>query len=464
MVSKESEKAVFIVGSMQEVGYAERAGYKAVSVGDYDAGQLASLALNLAHKDITAIVLLDGEERQRFTEACYEAGTPVRIASKMRAGASVDIAQPMGGDPGYEAYAGIMAAEMAEAVRDRERLQSEAREERLRRAHVHDAMDVAMDLYAGTCSREYMPTGLKGLDGALGGGLPEGTLTVLAAGSSNGKTTLAVQIADHLASSGIPVMFATIEQGRHELVSKSLSRMMRLTKKHNGGYYTASAAHIMSMKERDRWPKDKTEALLACCTAYTQTIAPNMHYFETEGQPTIAEIKRAYEAVADYAGASHSPVLVLDYLQILKPADPRMTERQAVDRNVMELRQLARDRGTAVIAISSINRASYNEGAGLGAFKESGAIEFGADVALMLQPRGFSEAVGKVRSEKEAREVGRSAMAEHKGKSIRQSEIVMLKHRGGAMPSEPIPLMFDALSNLFTDDEPTARPGTKKVL
>lgn len=354
---------------------------------------------------------------------------------------------------------------------DAEKVRDEAAEEAIERGlmayHVHGAMSIAMELYGGVVYSEPVPTGLKPLDDAIGGGLPQGGLSVLGAGSSNGKTTLALQIADNLAAAGWPVLFVTIEQSRHELVAKSLSRLMRQTPKHNGGYYVASAAHIMSRKERASWPQDKEAALLSCSTRYSQTVAPHMHIMEMSGQPTFEDIRNAYDAIVrlTYQAPYYSyqspyqcerqPVLIVDYLQLIKPANERMTERQAIDFNVMSLRQLARDNGAAVLAISSINRQSYSEGAGMSAFKESGAIEFSADLALMLQPRGFNGRVRGLKSDKAAKDAAQEAMEQHKGKANRQSEIVVLKNRGGAIPSGPLPLNYDAMCNIFTEGTST---------
>ena len=50
------------------------------------------------------------------------------------------------------------------------------------------------------------------------------------------------------------------------------------------------------------------------------------------------------------------------------------------------LKQLANRLQTPVIAISSLSRACYNETIKMSSFKESGGIEYGADVLLGIQP------------------------------------------------------------------------------
>jgi len=451
---------VFIVGTQQDVGVAESAGLEAWSIQGRNAEDMANKALELSDEGRPAIVLLHDEDAEKaMMDAFIQAGAVARTVTQESADRYIheDITTA---EELRTAYISLFRAEAAEEARNYEERKAAAKARQLQALHVFDSMGVAMDLFGQTVTRGYVPTGLENLDKAIGGGLPEGALTVLGAGSSNGKTTLVNQIADHIAASGRTVLFVTIEQSRHELVAKSLSRMMKQTKKPNGGYYVASASHIMSTSERDTWPQDKTQALLSCCTRYTQEVAPSLHYFEADGQPTVEQIRKAYTALKE--SGKTSPVLVIDYLQLIKAKDERMTDRKAVDVNVLELRQLAREMNTAVIVISSINRQSYAEGADMGAFKESGGVEYGADLAMMLQPRGYSEKVGNEKTEKAAREKARALMAEHKASHLRKSELVILKNRSGAMPPRPVPLAYDALCNLFTEDKDTDK-GVGKI-
>lgn len=465
MTGTNQTRPVFILGTEQEASLVEGKGHAVMSVSGMDAGDIANTVLRLKNNGVTPIVMLQSEAAEEFADACRLAGVGCHVPS---AETLSEFARLVFYTPqDVPEFTHLLEAEEAAAVSRREALIREAQEAQMKAAHVYDTMGIAMDIFACECSREPISTGIANLDSATGGGLPEGGLTVLGAGSSSGKTTLCVQISDHIAASGRPVLFVTIEQSRHELVAKSISRLMRQTDKPNGGYYVASPSHIMSKKERDNWPKEKTEALLACCTNYSQTIAPHLHYFEMDGQPSMQDIRKAYEVVCscdvctDHEGNVMSPVLVVDYLQLMKAKDERMTERKAVDVNVMELRQLAREMKTSVVVISSINRQSYSEGADLSSFKESGGVEFSADLAMVLQPRGFNDRVGNAKSEKEAREKAREVLTEHKGKGIRESELVILKNRGGAMPNKPVPLQFEAMCSLFTEDN--AKPGNGKL-
>lgn len=452
-------KPLVIVGSEQEVGFSESAGVEAWSTAGLDAAGIEAMVYRVRDERRLAIVLLDPEDGEEdFMEACVEAGAVARAVSQKQVDRFIPDETTL--DEWRDGFIALINDEVASAegyYSDALRGMQESRRNRL---HVHDAMNIAMDLYLQTEPAERIPTGIGNLDKAIGGGLPQG-LTVLAAGSSNGKTTLLTQISDNIAASGRPVLFVTVEQSRQELVAKSLSRMMRLTPKRNGGYHVASSAHIRSAQERAKWSADKEEALLKAASDYASTIAPRMFFLEKEdGQPSVADIRRAFDAIAEDTG--RTPVLCVDYLQLLKAKDERMTDRRAIDTNVTELRILARQRKTAVVVISSINRASYFEGADMSSFKESGMVEYSADLALVLQPRGYGERVSEKKTDKAAKDEARKAMAEHKSATIRKSEICVLKNREGGMPPKPVPLMFNALCNLFTEDGEASTDVEKK--
>ena len=51
-----------------------------------------------------------------------------------------------------------------------------------------------------------------------------------------------------------------------------------------------------------------------------------------------------------------TPVIIVDYAQIIAAADSRSTDKQNMDKNIVELKRISRDFNTPVIAISSFNR------------------------------------------------------------------------------------------------------------
>ena len=450
----QAQRPLFVVGTEQEEARAASAGYIAQSIHGMDAGQICNMVLEVGGRGRSIILLISGQAEEQVAGACGAAMVPCYCIDSSEAQAYAAAIESYESAP--EMLSNYLRHKEAEAMRRVEADRAAIVRRRLASLGVHDVFDVITKLASGEADRAYIPTGLQGLDRALGGGLQEGTLCALGAMSSTGKTTIALQIADTIAESGRPVLFVSVEMGRYEITAKSISRLMRLAPKHNGGYHTASSWEIQSAEARAKWGAERAQAFTAACTHYSANIAPYMHLMETDEQPTAAQIRQAAEGLQALSGGV-SPIVFVDYLQLLSPASDRMTEKQATDENVRALRCLARDLQTCVVVISSLNRASYTEGVDMSAFKESGGIEFTADLVLGMQPRGYEARVMGVAEGKRKAE-GRKAIREYKGKKVRAAEVVILKNRLGNVPSSPVNLLYEARTNLFTDDT-TAPPA-----
>lgn len=99
------------------------------------------------------------------------------------------------------------------------------------------------------------------------------------------------------------------------------------------------------------------------------------------------------ENVAAAADDFDAGLIVLDYIQRIKPPGDMGDKRGNVDATMQHLRAFA-DAGVAVIVLSAVGRtkdksgrSSYSgEGLGLASFRESSELEFGADDAYILMP------------------------------------------------------------------------------
>ena len=265
-----------------------------------------------------------------------------------------------------------------------------------------------------------MSTGIAGLDKALDGGLHAG-LTVLGAVSSMGKTSLMLQMADTLASAGRNVLFITIEMSRMELIAKSA---VRGTKER--------ARPLLD----GRLPEEKVRGLIS---AYRQKTGGRVELWEPDAHLTPAFLD---EKVSAFCAQHESPVLFLDYLQLVAPARAGMTEKQTADAAVAMLKQLARRYDMPVMAASSLNREAYRPGSaepGLSAFKESGSVEYSADLLLVLKYRTDADRENKT--------------------APRHLALTILKNRFGAT-GESIPLDYEPEKELFRDGAAKAAPRT----
>lgn len=301
--------------------------------------------------------------------------------------------------------------------------------------------EVATDIFLGKYHEDPLPTGIKGLDDILNGGLRRG-LYVLGALSSLGKTTLALQIAEQIAAGGQSVLFVTIEQSAGELVAKSLNRYLyRMTGK------VVPTWQILG--DNEQWTLKQHEELTAANELYRHEVGQTLRIMEGTKQPTVEDIRKTAEYMASYQGVT--PVIFIDYLQLLAPHSDRDTDKQSADKNVMALRQLSRDLKTPVFVISSLNRSSYNEGVGQESFKESGAIEYGADVLLGLQAQNLEETVEGA-NEKAVKRTVKRFMRKFKAKDSRPCELLVLKNRNGRTNEDGIKLKFEAGASTFLEE------------
>ena len=115
-----------------------------------------------------------------------------------------------------------------------------------------------------------------------------------------------------------------------------------------------------------------------------------------------------------------------------------MSDKQAVDYNVMELKRISRDFKIPIIGISSLNRQSYKEKISMTSFKESGAIEYSSDILIGLQLKG----VGGENFD----------VDEAKAKDEREIELVILKNRNGKTGVK-IGYTFNPKFNSFDEGE-----------
>lgn len=96
--------------------------------------------------------------------------------------------------------------------------------------------------------------------------------------------------------------------------------------------------------------------------------------------------------------------MFIDYMQLLTIADTTQnTDKQKMDAAIKALKDISRDFKIPVVAISSMNRASYDGGLNMASFKESGNIEYTADVLLALEAAIPDECKGDTKEAKKQR-------------------------------------------------------------
>lgn len=270
--------------------------------------------------------------------------------------------------------------------------------------------------------REIIPTGFSNLDYESGGGLYPG-LYVIGAVSSLGKTTFVSQMAYQIAAGGHDVLFFSLEQSRLELVSKHIARQTYLANQYNAD----TSLNI----RRGNWTKSTLQAV----EAYKREVGDRLSTIEGNFNCDIAYIgsyiKRYISKNKDADGKEVKPVVVIDYLQILQPVAgvERQTQKQIIDTSMTELKRLSRSLGITIITISSVNRANYITPIDFEAMKESGGIEYTADVVWGLQLHCLTADPAFEKKDNLAER--RQKIREEKAKTPREIDLVCLKNRYG---------------------------------
>ena len=232
----------------------------------------------------------------------------------------------------------------------------------------------------------FLPTGFPSLDTLLDGGIYSG-LYIVGAVSSLGKTTFCLQIADNIAEAGKDVLIFSLEMAKKELIAKSISRLTcKIDVKESNSTTRAKTTRGILLKGVYKYSQAENELINEAMGEYSK-IAKHIYITEGVGNITVETIKRKVENFIRITG--RKPLVIIDYLQIIAPSTDYGTDKQNTDKAITALKRLSRDNDLAILGISSLNRASYNQAVDMGNFKESGAIEYSSDVLIGLQYKGM---------------------------------------------------------------------------
>ncbi len=209
-----------------------------------------------------------------------------------------------------------------------------------------------------------VPSGFKDLDDVLAG-FQRSNLVILAARPGMGKTSLALNIAQHITvDHKIPVGFFSLEMSQEELVDRLL----------------------VAQADIDAW-KLKTgrlneEDFTKLSDAMGELAEAPLYIDDTPGMSIMEMRTKARRLQAEYG----VQMLVVDYLQL---AHARNLENrvQEISEVSMGLKNLARELRVPVLSLSQLSRAVEHRGVKkpqLADLRESGGIEQDADVVMFL--------------------------------------------------------------------------------
>jgi replicative DNA helicase len=297
-------------------------------------------------------------------------------------------------------------------------------------------------------------TGFPRLDDLFFGGMRAG-LYVLSAVPSWGKSAFCGQLTDTAAAAGRNVLYFTLEMSTEELAARSISREMYLDGLiDNHPERAKSAVQIMYGTRCGEWSDAERSALDRAYTRYQQ-YASQIYIFEDA--QTVEELRDIVRDFIEQTPNQPPPLVILDYLQIMRPPADAKSTVEGLDRIATDLKRLSRAAQCPLFVLSSVNRDSYkgsggtnSSDSGLASGRGSGAIEFSADV-LMLGT-WLKAVTGD----------GKFSEFEERRRDPRQIAIRVLKNRAGRCGQ--VEFTDRSKVNHFTDEEPPRPPQFGSVV
>lgn len=209
---------------------------------------------------------------------------------------------------------------------------------------------------------------------------------VLGALPASGKTTFAWQLLNQLAESGESCIYCSFEMSKAELFTKSVVR--ELYKKNPAMSERLNLTSANIRRGAMRWSSELQEQ----AAVFAQS-ATNLRVAELSDTSVTELIEGLKPLVAE---VDRSPVICLDYLQIIPSKGSKaLSSKEKIDDVMLRLKDFQRTTNATLLVISSFNRENYYQKVSFSSFKESGAIEYSADVIWGLENYGV-DAEGKL--------------------------------------------------------------------
>jgi len=304
---------------------------------------------------------------------------------------------------------------------------------------VTDAVRVANAAYQREGGLAGLSTGLSDLDGKLGG-LHRSDLLILAGRPSMGKTALATNIAFNIAKAykrgtlpdssegainGGVVGFFSLEMSAEQLAARILSE----------------ASEVPSEQIRRG---DMTEAEFRRFVEAAKALEACPLYIDDTPALPISQLAARARRLKRMYGLD---VLVVDYLQLVRPATAKDSRVNEVSEITQGLKAIAKELDIPVVALSQLSRQVENredKRPQLSDLRESGSIEQDADVVMFVFREEYYAEREKPSDDK------LDAMAEWQARMDRlhgRAEVVIGKQRHG--PIGNVELSFEARFTRF---------------
>lgn len=236
-----------------------------------------------------------------------------------------------------------------------------------------DALESAIDLWSSPKGKSY-PTGWSDLDRKFNGGWHPGQLTIMGARPAVGKSLVAGCAA--VAAANYGVGFFSLEMKEHEVIARMTAASQGIDLHHLNSFELTEGdwSKVATLRAKSaEWPV----------------------YIEEMSRTTMAQIRAT---VRTWKRRGPVPLVILDYLQLVAPADRAESRERQVSRIAEDCKHLAKEFDTHVLALAQVNRGSTQRAdtrPTMADLRESGGIEAHADNIILLH-RDDEEMEGEI--------------------------------------------------------------------
>ena len=269
-------------------------------------------------------------------------------------------------------------------------------------------------------------TGFSTLD-KMTSGLQKGDLVIVAGRPSMGKTSFAMNIAEHIAiEEGLPVAVFSMEMGAEQLGLRVLGSVGRINQN-----------HLRTGKLTDQDWEHLTVAI-------EKTRDTQLFIDET---PALSALELRSRARRLHRTCGGLGLIMVDYIQLMSAPNNMENRQSQISEISRGLKSLARELDCPVIALSQLSRAVEqrpDKRPMMSDIRESGAIEQDADIIMFVYREEYY-------LQKDGESMNKQKLEEARGKA----DIIIGKHRNG--PTGVVKLAFHGeftrFDNLaYTDD------------
>lgn len=242
-----------------------------------------------------------------------------------------------------------------------------------------------------------------------------------------GKTSAILQWIDSFAEQGHAVLFFSLEQIERDLTIKSINRL-----KYKNSISEKEAIELYS------------------------SFADNIITATSDSGVMIEDLVKTVEDVINTTNTK--PIVFVDYLQLLH-TKKSLGKREEIEEVSHQLIALSKRHRLTVFVLSSLNRTNYLAPIDYESFKESGSLEYDADVVLGLQYQIVSSQSFTSCASVDKRRV---LIGQEKVKEVREVELSCIKNRFGPV-FESCKMNYLADKDLFVDGDGHKIQSQKKV-